>query len=425
VTEIKGEKVGAAGAGRSAGRVGFDVGVGADPRGSAPRDSGDPVDVSFVVPCLDEAETLEAVIGAAQACIDENGLDAEIVVADNGSQDGSAELARRAGARVVDVATRGYGSALMGGFEAARGRYLVMGDADLSYDFREAFPLIERLRAGDDLVMGSRIRGHILPGAMPWLHRWIGNPVLSWIGKTLFRSPISDFHCGLRALTRAAYDELGLRTTGMEFASEMVVKATVRGLRISEVPVTLHPDGRSGSPHLRTWRDGWRHLRFMLCLSPRWTLFAPGLALAAVGAIALMALWLSPQQLGSVRFGVHSMLAASLAVLVGYQAMTTALAARLYAVEEEIGPPAEWLDRAVRAFSLERGLLAGVALAGVGLAFIGSVFVTWAGSGFGDLVPEETLRPMILGATFVALGVQTLLMSFLYSMLGIQRRRDR
>jgi glycosyltransferase involved in cell wall biosynthesis len=384
-----------------------------------------PVEVSFVLPCLDEAETLAAVIDAARVCIEENGLDAEIVVADNGSTDGSGEIARRAGARVVGVATRGYGSALMGGFEAARGRYLVMGDADLSYDFREAFPLIERLRAGDDLVMGSRIRGRILPGAMPWLHRWIGNPVLSWIGKTLFRSPVSDFHCGLRALTRAAYDELGLRTTGMEFASEMVVKATVRGLRISEVPVTLHPDGRSGTPHLRTWRDGWRHLRFMLCLSPRWTLFAPGLALAAVGAVALMALWLSPQQLGSVRFGVHSMLAASLAVLVGYQAMTTALAARLYAVEEEIGPPAEWLDRAVRAFSLERGLLAGVALAGVGLAFIGSVFVTWAGSDFGDLIPEETLRPMILGATFVALGVQTLLMSFLYSMLGIQRRRDR
>ena len=376
-----------------------------------------------MLPCLDEAETLEACIAAAKRCIDEHGLDGEVVVADNGSRDGSPEIARRCGARVVEVPVRGYGSALMGGFEAARGSFLVMGDADQSYDFAEAMPLIERLREGDDLVMGARTR--ILPGAMPWLHRWIGNPVLSWIGKALFRSPVSDFHCGLRALTRRAYEEMALRTTGMEFASEMVVKASVRGLRISEVPITLHPDGRTGRPHLRTWRDGWRHLRFMLCLSPRWTLFVPGLVLALLGAVVMTALWLSPQQLGEVRFGVHTMVAASLCVLVGYQGMTTALAARVYVVEEELGPPAGWLDRAFRIFTLERGLLAGVALAAIGAAFIASVARDWAAAEFGDLQPERTLRPMIMGATFVALGVQTLSMSFLYSMLGIQRRRDR
>ncbi len=379
-------------------------------------------EVSFVLPCLDEAETLGDCIAAARRCIQEHGLAAEILVADNGSRDNSRAIASRAGARVVEVSRRGYGSALMGGFEAARGRILVMGDADGSYDFAAAIDLIRALRAGADLAMGARAR--VLPGAMPWLHRWVGNPLLSWVGRRLFRAPVSDFHCGLRALTREAYVRLGLRTTGMEFATEMIAKASLRKLRIAEVPIVLHPDGRSRGSHLRTWRDGWRHLRFMLCLSPWWTLFAPGLLLASAGALGLAWIGLAPRPVGAVVFDVHTLVAASLAVLVGYQAMTTAVAARLFAFEEELGPPSPWLWGGLRHFSLERGILAGLALAGAGGACIVGVLIRWAQVDFGDLDVQVTLRPMILGATGVALGAQTLLMSFLYSMLGIERRRD-
>jgi hypothetical protein len=328
------------------------------------------------------------------------------------------------GARVVEVPERGYGSALMGGFQAARGRFLIMGDADESYDFREALPMIEALRAGADLVMGSRFRGRIEPGAMPWSHRWIGNPVLSFIGRLFFPSPVSDFHCGLRGLSRKAFEALNLRTTGMEFASEMVVKASAHGLRIAEVPITLHPDGRSRAPHLRRWRDGWRHLRFLMTLSPRWTLFLPGLVLLGVGALLLALVGLGPLALGSVTFDVHTMLAGSLFVIVGYQAVTTAIAARIYAFEEELGPPVAWMGRAFEVFTLERGLLAGAALAGVGAFLIGQLTWHWAQTGFGPLETSVTLRPMVLGSTFIAVGIQTLLMSFLFSMLGIRRRRS-
>jgi hypothetical protein len=271
--------------------------------------------------------------------------------------------------------------------------------------------------------MGSRFRGRILPGAMPWLHRRVGNPLLTAVGRLLFRSPVSDFHCGLRAFTRQAYRAMNLRTTGMEFASEMVVKATAQGMRVAEVPITLRPDGRSRPPHLRSFRDGWRHLRFMLCLSPLWTLFLPGLALAAVGGGLETLLFFGPLRIGSLVFDVHTMIAGSLLVLVGYQAMTTALAARIYAVEEEIGPPAPWLERAFLHFSLERGLLAGAALTLVGVAFAAWTLGAWAREGFGPLELQHTLRPMLVGATAIALGAQTLLMSFVYSMLGIKRSR--
>lgn len=356
-------------------------------------------------------------------CIDAHGLAAEIIVADNGSTDGSREIARRSGARVVEVADKGYGSALMGGFDAARGRFLVMGDADGSYDFGEAMALVEKLREGHDLVMGSRFRGRILPGAMPWKHRWIGNPVLSAVGRVLFRAPVSDFHCGLRALTRDAYRRMALRTSGMEFASEIVVKAVVNDMRVAEVPITLHPDGRSRPPHLRSWRDGWRHLSFLLTLSPRFTLFLPGLVLAGVGVLLMSVLVFGPATLGEVRFGVHTLLAASLLVLVGYQAMTTALAARLFVMVEELGPPSPGLLRAFEGFSLGRGLLASLALFALGAGCIGWILRTWAAAGFGDLEPEDTMRPMVVGATLIALGAQTLFMSFVYTMLGIQRRR--
>src|ERR1043165_8525742 len=248
-----------------------------EPSAAPATPAADAVEVSFVMPCLNEARTLEGCLKAAQRCIDEHGLAAEIVIADNGSTDGSQAIAERCGARVVAIKEKGYGSALRGGTMAARGRFIVMGDSDLSYDFGETMPFIEKLRAGDDLVMGTRFGdGRIMPGAMPLKHKYLGNPVLSWLGRVLFRVPARDFHCGLRAYRKSAFESWNLRTTGMEFASEMAIKATVKGARIGQVPITLYKDGRDRPPHLRSWRDGWRHLRFMLCLSPRWTLLFPG-----------------------------------------------------------------------------------------------------------------------------------------------------
>ena len=324
---------------------------------------------------------------------------------------------------MVDVPERGYGAALMGGFEAARGRFLVMGDADQSYDFGEAIGMIEALRDGADLVMGSRFRGEIEPGAMPFSHRYLGNPVLSFIGRLLFRSPISDFHCGLRALTRDTYQALGLRTSGMEFASEMVVKASARRLRVAEVPITLHPDQRSRPPHLRTWRDGWRHLRFMMTLSPRWVLFLPGLLAMLVFGPLLLRLASGPLAVGSVTLDVHTLQVAALGVILGYQAVTTAIAARIYAVAEEIGPPSPGMMRAFDVFTLERGLVVGAILVALGLSGVGWAAWGWAATGFGPLEPSLSMRPLVLGSTGVVLGFQTLFMSFLYSMLGIRRRR--
>lgn len=382
-----------------------------------------PVEVSFVMPCLNEAETLARCIRAARGCIERHGLDAEIVVADNGSRDGSQEIARAEGARVVDVPERGYGAALLGGFEAARGELLIMGDADLSYDFGEAMPMVEALRAGADLVMGSRFKGRIEPGAMPFLHRFVGNPALSFLGRFLFKTPISDFHCGLRGFTKKTYRAMNLRTSGMELASEIVVKASTAGLRIAEVPVTLRPDGRTRAPHLRTWRDGWRHLRFLLTLSPRYTLFVPGAVLFAVGSALLVALAPGPLRVGPAVLDVHTMLVGSLLVIVGYQAITVAFAARIYALEEEIGPPAPWLERSFGVFTLERGILGGLLVAAAGAFLIGRLAWQWAADGFGALESSLTLRPMVFGSTLVAIGIQTLLMSFVYSMLGIKRRR--
>jgi glycosyltransferase involved in cell wall biosynthesis len=379
-------------------------------------------EISFVLPCLNEARTIEACIREIQACVADQGLSAEIVVADNGSDDGSPRLAAAAGARVVHAAKRGYGAALMAGFDAARGKYLVMGDADLSYDFRDAPRLVAKLREGADLAMGSRFAGRIEPGAMPFLHRYLGNPVLSFLGRRIFRVPVSDFHCGLRALTRDAYQAMRLRTTGMEFASEIVVKAGVRRLRVAEAPVTLRPDGRGRPPHLRTWRDGWRHLRFLLTLSPRWTLMFPGSLLFVLGAALLLVGWLGGTESGGVARAVNRMLIGSLLVTVGYGAITTAFAMRIFALVEELGPPAPRLERSFAFLTLERGIAAGALATLVGGGVIVGQVWSWARAGWSPSDGPAVLRPTIVGATLVAVGMQTVLASFVYSMLGIQRR---
>lgn len=379
-------------------------------------------EVSFVLPCLNEAETLEACLMEIEQCISDNQLDAEVIVADNGSTDGSAAIGERIGARVVTVTEPGYGSALSGGFNAAKGRFLIMGDADQSYDFRESFAMIERLRDGADMVMGSRLKGTIEPGAMPWLHRWLGNPVLSAIARTLFGSTISDFHCGLRAMTKEAFDQIAPRTTGMEFATEVVAKASARGMRIDEVPVTLRPDGRSRPPHLRRWSDGWRHLRFMMTLSPRWTMFIPGLIVTVIGAALMLSLAAGPVTIRGVRFDIHTLMVASVLVLVGYQTMTTAVAARMFVVSEEIGPPSAQLTGVFQRFSLERGIVTGLLIIFAGAALLTVVALRWASDGFPDLDPVLTTRPVVISMTLMALGFQTVLMSFLYNMLAIPRR---
>jgi glycosyltransferase involved in cell wall biosynthesis len=380
------------------------------------------VDVSVVMPCLNEAETVARCVAEARAALRGSGLAGEVVVADNGSTDGSQRLAEAAGARVVPVAEKGYGAALLGGFAAARGRYIVMGDADLSYDFGAVPEFVRALAAGNDLVMGSRFAGRIEKGAMPLLHRWLGNPVLSALGRLFFRIPVRDFHCGLRGFTRDAIDRLSLKTTGMELASEMVVKAALLKLRIAEIPVTLRKDGRSRPPHLRTWRDGWRHLRFLLLYSPRWLFLAPGLLLVLVGTA--LALWLlpGPRRAFGATLDVHTMLGAAAMVLVGAQAIGFAVFAKVFAVTEGLLPFDPALDRAFTKITLEVGLVAGALLAIAGLSLVGVVLFRWADVSYGDLTYAETMRWMIPGTSLLALGAQTVLSSFFLSILGLKRR---
>jgi glycosyltransferase involved in cell wall biosynthesis len=382
-------------------------------------------EVSIIMPCLNEAETLADCIAAAQRGIAAAGVDGEIVVADNGSTDGSQEIARKLGARVVDVPEKGYGNALRHGMEAAHGKFLVMGDSDRSYDFGEIKPFIEKLRAGAGLVMGCRMPsggGKIIPGAMPWKHRWIGNPALTFIGRLLFRCPAHDFHCGLRALTKDAFEKMDLRTTGMEFASEMVIKASLRGIRIEEVPITLHKDGRSRPPHLRSWRDGWRHLRFMLLFSPRWLLLYPGAFLFLLGSALFGRLLLGPITVGGIHFDLNSLDLAGFVVLFGYQMVLLACFVRIFSYTRGFLPPNHILSRAFGFFTLEKGLLGGLALIVCGLALIGVTLADWAARGFGDLDPLANTRPVIAGRTVVSLGLQTFLFSLVFSYLGLDEK---
>ena len=380
-----------------------------------------PVELSVVMPCLNEAETLETCIRKAQQAMIEANIAGEVIIADNGSSDGSIEIAEQLGARVAHVKARGYGNALMGGIAAARGKFIVMGDADDSYDFGHIPRFLEQLREGADLVMGNRFRGGIQKDAMPPLHRYFGNPALTRLGRLFFRSPVGDFYCGLRGFRKDAYERMGLRTTGMEFATEMIVKATLLRLQIAEVPTTLSPDGRSRPPHLRTWRDGWRTLRFFLLYSPRWLFWYPGLALMLVGT--LLGLWLlpGPRTLGNVTFDVHTMVYAAAFVLLGFQAAAFAVFTKIFAISEGLLPPDPALDKLFRYITLEVGLMLGALLVAAGLGTSLYSVGDWGARHFGALNYSHTMRLVIPAALLLILGAQTVFASFFVSVLGLRR----
>src|SRR5215470_5517428 len=375
------------------------------------------------MPCLNEAETVATCVRKAMGFLAESGISGEVLVADNGSTDGSQQLATDAGARVVPISDKGYGNALMGGIIAANGKYIIMGDSDDTYDFTNLMPFVNELRKGTDLVMGNRFKGGIAPGAMPPLHRYLGNPVLSFIGRLFFHSKIGDFHCGLRGFNRDSVMALNLQATGMEFASEMVVKATLAGQHVTEVPTTLAKDGRSRPPHLHTWRDGWRHLRFLLLFSPRWLFFLPGLALLiaglAIGAIVVP----HPFTVGAVTFDVDTLVAASAMVVIGFQSVLFWLFTQVYAGSEGFLPEEPKVTRLLEKLSLERGLLLGVAIGAAGLAGLIVSLVKWQGHRFGQLDYEHSLRLMIPSLTALIVSCQVILGTFFLSILGIKHTR--
>ena len=378
------------------------------------------LEVSILMPCLNEAETIGRCVDRARESIARLDIRAEILVADNGSTDGSQQIALAHGARVVTVDEPGYGAAIRGGVAASSGRYIIMGDADESYDFAEIPPILERLRVGDDLVMGNRFAGGIEKGAMPWSHRWIGNPVLSMTGRIFFASHVRDFHCGLRGFSVDAFRRMRLNTTGMEFASEIVVKASLASMKVSEVPITLHKDGRSRSPHLRTWRDGWRHLRFLLLFCPRWLFVIPGVALMLLGS--LMTLWLvgGTRYVGSVGLDIHTMLVSGVFALIGYELMLFGAFIKVFGMRAGFLPSSRRTDSFFRVATLEKGLLFGGALTLTGLALVLVAVVSWGRSGYGVLDTQASMRPLIVAVLLIAGGVQTIFASFVLSMLGIR-----
>ena len=378
-------------------------------------------ELSILMPCLNEAATLATCIKKAQKALEDLDVNGEVVVADNGSTDGSPEIAAALGARVIHVAEKGYGNALLGGIKAARGKYIIMGDADDSYDFTNLGPFLEKLRAGYDLVMGNRFKGGIAPDAMPPLHRYLGNPVLTGIGRLFFRTPCGDFHCGLRGFNKAAIQRLDLRTTGMEFASETVVKASLHGLRTTEVPTTLSVDGRTRRPHLRTWRDGWRHLRFLLLYSPRWLFLYPGLLLMLMGAVVSGWLLVGPRVVDGITLDVHTFLYAAMAIVIGYQTVIFAIFTKVFAITEGLLPEDPRLKTLFLYIKLETGILAGALLLAGGIALSIYALSFWSSRSFGPLDPSQTLRLVIPAVTLIALGLQTVLSSFFLSILGLER----
>lgn len=381
------------------------------------------IELSVVMPCLNEAETIEICIRKAFSWMKANNVMGEVVIGDNGSTDGSQKLAENLGARVIAVPRKGYGSALMGAIEAARGKYVIMGDSDDSYDFENLTLFVEELRKGKDLVMGNRFKGGIKEGAMPFLHRYLGNPVLSFIGRLFFKCPVGDFHCGLRGFRQDIVSLLDLKTTGMEFASEMVVKATIFKLNITEVPTTLSKDGRTRPPHLRTWRDGWRHLRFLLIYSPRWLFLYPGLFLMLLGFIMSILIVQGPVDVfNRVYFDTNTLLYAGAFIIVGYQAVSFGVFTRAYAVQAGFLPVKDSLTKAFNIVSLEAGLIAGLFILLAGLSGTFYSLYVWEESNFGQLDYSKILRIVIPSVIAIILGLQTVLSSFLLSVLSVNKK---
>ncbi len=380
--------------------------------------------ITILMPCLNEAETIGACVTEALAAIHTAGVSGEVLIADNGSTDDSRNIAQHAGARVITIDRRGYGSALQGGITAARGQYILMGDADGSYDFSELPKFLEKLNAGHDLVMGCRFPrygGTIQPGAMPWKHRWIGNPVLSAIGKLFFSSPAHDFHCGLRAFRKEAIVNLGLKTTGMEFASEMVVKASLANLKIGQVPITLRPDGRSRPPHLRSWRDGWRHLRFMLLYSPLWLFILPGLFLATLGLSGFILLIFEPVKVGTVTFDLSSLLVSSSSLLVGFQIFGFGIFIKAYAIGAGLLPGREFWLKLTKGRPVEWGILSALMFILCGSGYLVYATLLWKSAGFGPMPYQTILRMVIASITGIGLGIQAMVYGFALAVLGLER----
>ena len=380
------------------------------------------VELSIVMPCLNEAETLEICIRKAQSYLRRAGVSGEIVIGDNGSTDGSQKIAANLGARVIPVPIRGYGAALYGAVTAAHGRYCIMGDSDDSYDFENLDAFVEKLRAGYDVVMGNRFQGGIRPGAMPWKNRYIGNPILSAIGKILFRAGVGDFHCGLRGFSKSAFQQMDLRTTGMEFASEMVIKAKLMGLKMTEVPTVLSPDGRSRPPHLLPYRDGWRHLRFMLLFSPNWLFLYPGMGMVLLGLAVGVPLLSQPIQLSSIRLGLDTLIYCSTCVVTGFQAILFSLLSRVYAIREGLYPETAWDHTFVRRIAIEHGLVTGAGILLIGLAAALYAVWHWKQHAFGDLDTERIARIVIPSSVAISLGIEIMLFSLLLSTFSLNVR---
>ena len=383
------------------------------------------MELTILIPCLNEAQTLPSCVAKAKAFIERTSIVAEVLVSDNGSTDGSQELARSLGARVVDARERGYGAALITGIQAASGRFVIMGDGDDSYDFSQLEGFVDKLRQGADLVMGNRFKGGIAPGAMPPLHRYFGNPILSWLGRTFFRANVGDFHCGLRGFSRDAMLRLGLVSPGMEFATEMVAKAALAGYSIREVPTTLSPDGRNRPPHLRTWRDGWRHLLFMLLFTPRWLFLIPGIFLAGGGFFGMAMLAGGPRTLGPMGLDVHSMLYFSAAVIIGAQLVQFALLVKWIAVVAGIVREPAWVTQARHHTSVEFGLIVGALVFFAGLAWSLALVSAWRTTGFSALDPQSTMRSVIPAVTMMALGVQAAASALLAGALQLAWKTSR
>lgn len=380
------------------------------------------IELTILMPCLNEAETLEVCINKAKTFLKNSGVVGEVLIADNGSTDGSVEIAKKCGARVEHVPVKGYGAALIGGCKAAKGKYVIMGDADDSYDFLKLMPFVEKLREGYELVMGNRFRGEIAKGAMPPLHRYLGNPVLSFIGRLFFPSEIGDFHCGLRGYEREAMLKLDLHTTGMEYASEMVVKATMYGLKMTEVPTTLSPDGRSRAPHLRSFRDGWRHLKFLLLHSPNWLFLYPGMVFCVLGLIITAALMFGPVQIGGVVFDIHTMLYGSAMIMIGTNMIFFSLFTRIYAIRTNFIPTKESVATKLANVTTEKGAVAGVLLTLAGIAMTIAAFVIWKDTSFGNLNPQEMMRMTIPALTLMVVGIEMIFASFFIGILNIKHQ---